>query len=86
MRRCEKGERTRGHVVSAEQDSTVLTVDEAAALLRVNRKTLYEAIRLGQVPGVIHLGRVVRLVRSTLLSSSWGNAAPALGEKNERKT
>ncbi|CAM3246241.1 Helix-turn-helix domain-containing protein [Corallococcus soli] len=28
-----------------------LTVDEAAALLRVNRKTLYESIRLGQVRG-----------------------------------
>jgi hypothetical protein len=29
-----------------------LTVEEAAALLRVNRQTLYEAIRLGRVPGV----------------------------------
>src|SRR5687768_11958468 len=37
-----------------------LTVEEAAELLRVNRKTLYEAIRLEQVPGVARLGRILR--------------------------
>lgn len=44
-----------------------LTVDEAAELLRVNRKTLYEAIREDQVPGVIRLGRTIRLGRDALL-------------------
>lgn len=29
-----------------------LTVDELAALLRLNRKTLYDAIRRGEIPGV----------------------------------
>lgn len=61
--------------------SEILTVDEAAALLRVNRKTLYEAIRLDQLPGaVIRLGRSIRLRREALLSCSAGNRLPALGE------
>ncbi|WP_245919727.1 helix-turn-helix domain-containing protein [Melittangium boletus] len=58
-----------------------LTVDEAAALLRVNRKTLYESIRRGGVPGVLHVGRSIRIRRSVLLGWSPGNSSPALGEK-----
>ncbi|WP_071902526.1 helix-turn-helix domain-containing protein [Cystobacter ferrugineus] len=58
-----------------------LTVDEAANLLRVNRKTLYESIRRGEVPGTIHVGRSVRLRRSVLLSWTPGNSSPALGKK-----
>ncbi|WNG34819.1 helix-turn-helix domain-containing protein [Archangium violaceum] len=58
-----------------------LTVDEAAVLLRVNRKTLYESIRRGEVPGAVHLGRSVRLRRSVLLSWTPGNSSPALGKK-----
>lgn len=57
-----------------------LTVEEAAALLRVNRKTLYESIRLGQVPGIVRLGRVLRIRRSSLLNWMPGNSGPALGE------
>ena len=49
-----------------------LTVDEAAALLRVNRKTLYESIRLGQVPGVLRVGKALRIRRAALLESSPG--------------
>ncbi|MFE8602554.1 helix-turn-helix domain-containing protein [Archangium violaceum] len=58
-----------------------LTVDETAVLLRVNRKTLYESIRRGEVPGAVHLGRSVRLRRSVLLSWTPGNSSPALGKK-----
>lgn len=58
-----------------------LTVEEAAALLRVNRKTLYESIRLGQVPGVLHLGRSIRIRRGVLLRWMPGHSGPALGEK-----
>ncbi|NOK04814.1 MULTISPECIES: helix-turn-helix domain-containing protein [Myxococcus] len=58
-----------------------LTVEEAAALLRVNRKTLYESIRLGQVPGIVRLGRVLRIRRSALVNWMPGNCGPALGEK-----
>ncbi|WP_232536965.1 helix-turn-helix domain-containing protein [Cystobacter fuscus] len=58
-----------------------LTVDEAAVFLRVNRKTLYESIRRGEVPGVVHLGRSIRIRRSVLVCWSPGNSGPALGEK-----
>lgn len=43
-----------------------LSVDEAAALLRVNRKSLYQAIDRGEMPGVIKLGRTIRIRRSAL--------------------
>jgi excisionase family DNA binding protein len=58
-----------------------LTVEEAAVLLRVNRKTLYESIRLTQLPGVIHIGRSIRIRRDSLLAWRPGNSGPALGEK-----
>ena len=49
-----------------------LTVEEAAALLRVNRKTLYESIRLGQVPGVVRIGKALRIRRAALVESRPG--------------
>lgn len=49
------------------QPPHTLTVDEAAALMRVNRKTVYEIIAAGQVPGVRRLGRTIRIHRETLL-------------------
>jgi excisionase family DNA binding protein len=58
----------------------VLTVDEAARLLRVNRKTLYEAVRAGEVPSVVRLGRSIRIGRDALLRWMEGNGSPALGD------
>jgi excisionase family DNA binding protein len=60
----------------------VLTVDEAADYLRVNRKTLYEAIRLGNGPAVVHVGRVIRISRDALLLWMRGNGSPALGGRS----
>lgn len=45
----------------------VLTVDEAAEILRVDRKTVYESIRRGELPGVVRLGRSIRIGRGALL-------------------
>jgi excisionase family DNA binding protein len=45
----------------------VITVDEAAALTRVNRKTIYALIARGELPGVRRFGRVLRIHRATLL-------------------
>jgi excisionase family DNA binding protein len=45
----------------------VMTVDEAADLLRVDRKTVYESIRRGELPGVVRLGRSIRISRGALL-------------------
>lgn len=47
-------------------DSEVLTVDEVADLLRVDRKTVYEAIRRRELPGVVRVGRAIRVSRVAL--------------------
>ena len=52
---------------SLEAGPMVLTVDEAAELLRVDRKTVYESIRRGELPGVVRLGRSIRIGRGALL-------------------
>jgi excisionase family DNA binding protein len=58
----------------------ILTVDEAAALLRVNRKTLYEVIRLSRPRWAMRFGRTIRVSRGALLEAFRGNRG-ALGEK-----
>ena len=60
----------------------ILTVDEAATLLRVNRKTLYEVIRLQQPTWAIRFGRTIRVSRDALLRAFRGNRSPALGEES----
>lgn len=75
---------------SSPPEPEFLTVDEAAALLRLNRKTLYESIRLGQVPGVVRVGRAIRIARAALGGAGLtpprsddllarGNGSPAQG-------
>lgn len=49
-------------------------------MLRVNRKTLYDALKQGEVPGVVRLGRSIRINRDALLAWRWGNGRPALEE------
>ena len=66
--------------VSATTLPPVLTVDEAAAFLRLNRKTLYDAVRAGELPGVVRVGRSIRIGRDALLGWLQGNGGPALGE------
>jgi excisionase family DNA binding protein len=56
-------------------------VDEAARLLRMNRKTFYDAVRAGEVPGVVRLGRSIRIGRDALLRWMEGNGSPALGDE-----
>jgi len=53
-----------------ESDGTsppILTVDELAALLRVNRKTVYEALARGEIPGARRIGGRYRILRTTVL-------------------
>jgi excisionase family DNA binding protein len=47
---------------------TVITVDEAAELLRVDRKTVYTAVQRGKLPGVRKVGRAIRIHRPTLVA------------------
>lgn len=44
------------------KDSTVvMTVEEFSARMRIGRRLAYEAIKRGEVPGVIHIGRTIRI-------------------------
>jgi excisionase family DNA binding protein len=63
------------------ETSDILTVDEAAALLRVNRKTLYEVIRLNHPRWAIRFGRSIRVSRTALLEEFRGKGSPALGDQ-----
>ncbi len=46
----------------------VLTVGEVAALMRVNRNTVYESFRRGEIPGGRRLGkRIIRFSRRAML-------------------
>jgi excisionase family DNA binding protein len=68
--------------VAADTEPAFLTVEEAAGLLRVNRKTLYEAIRLEQVPGVVRVGKTLRIRRASLVESAPGKGRDsALGSR-----
>ena len=45
----------------------ILTVEEVADLMRIDRKTAYAAIACGEVPGVRRIGRCIRISRDVLL-------------------
>lgn len=47
--------------------SRAITVDEAAELLRVDRKTVYDAIKTGQLPSLT-IGRVIRLSEAKVIA------------------
>ena len=56
----------------------VLTVDEAAELLRLNRKTLYEQIQRERPVWAMRFGRSIRIGRAALLAAfGLGYPAPA---------
>lgn len=57
----------------------VLTVVEAAELLRVNRDTLYAAINRGEVPH-FRIGRIIRLSRTQILEMVAGQQATVAEE------
>jgi len=45
----------------------LLTVDELAAILRVNRDTAYKAVAAGEVPGARRIGRTIRICRDAVV-------------------
>jgi excisionase family DNA binding protein len=53
--------------VDAEQQPLLLTVDEAAALLRTTRRAIYAMVERHQVPGVIRIRRRVLFRAADLL-------------------
>ncbi len=50
-----------------EELPPVLTVDELARLLRINRETAYKAVKENQIPGVRRIGRSIRVSRDAVL-------------------
>jgi excisionase family DNA binding protein len=57
----------------------ILTVDEFAGFLRLNRKRLYEALSRGEIPGVRRLGGTFRISRDAALG--WMNRQVAVGAR-----
>lgn len=45
----------------------VLTVEELAKLLRINRDTAYRAVQSGEIPGVRRVDRSIRISRDAVL-------------------
>lgn len=45
----------------------VLTADEVATLVRVDRKVIYSMVRRGKLPGSRRLGRCLRFSRDAIL-------------------
>lgn len=58
----------------------IMTVDEIATLLRLNRKTVYELARQGKIP-VRRIGRSLRANRETLMRWLAEGAAPRDGRR-----
>jgi excisionase family DNA binding protein len=57
--------------VSVAEDLTIhpiLTVDELAELLRVDRKSVYAAIQRKEIPGVQRIGKTIRISRDAVLT------------------
>ncbi len=48
-------------------ESLILTVDELAALLRLNRKTVYDALSRGEIPGARRVGSTYRILRAAVI-------------------
>ena len=64
-------ELARATVAARASDPTlprVLTPDELAKVLRVRRRSVYEAISRGDIPGVRRIGRKVRIDRDSVLA------------------
>jgi excisionase family DNA binding protein len=49
------------------QEQAVLTVEELASFLRVNHKTVREAIAKGEIPGVRRIGGTIRIYREAVI-------------------
>ena len=50
---------------TVSDDTRLMTVPEAAKLLRISRNLAYELVARGEIPA-IRLGRVIRVPRGTL--------------------
>lgn len=59
----------------------VMTAEEVAALLRVDRKTVYDAVKDGTLPA-LRLRKVIRFCREEVLQFLRGNTRPRSSRSN----
>ena len=50
------------------ETSLLMTVDELASLLRLNRDTAYKAVAERQIPGIRRIGRTIRIHRAAVMA------------------
>ncbi len=66
-----------GRSIDAEEHPLLLTVDEAAAVLRTTRRAMYAMVERHQVPGVIRIRRRVLFRAADLLQWLDQKCAPS---------
>ena len=62
----------------------VLTVDEVAALLRGNRKTIYDLVQRRELPGARKVGRCICFHRATVLQWLAGQGRVSRSSRRKR--
>ncbi len=58
-------QRASGPIVATD---AIMTVNETAALLRVERKLVYDLVSRGDLPGARRVGRLIRISRDAVMS------------------
>ncbi|MES2359949.1 MAG: helix-turn-helix domain-containing protein [Gemmatimonadota bacterium] len=61
-------ERARSHLSADEAEPESLTVDEAAKLFRLDRKTVYAMVEAKQLPGARRFRGAIRIHRPTAVA------------------
>jgi len=67
-----------------EASSDIMTVDEAAEYLRVNRKTIYDAIKNGELPGAKSVRGTIRIHKPTVIAWLASEDVPLKQRKRTR--
>ena len=65
------------------QEPLLLTVDEAAELLRTTKRAIYAMIERRQLPGIVRIGRRVLVRTDDLLH--WLNQKSAPSQRSEQR-
>lgn len=60
-----------------QTDHRPLRVDEAAAMAGIGRNAFYAAVKDGAIPGVLRIGRSIRISRKAFLAWLDGGAEAA---------
>lgn len=62
----------------------IMNVDQCAAFLQVNRKTVYEMVKLGELPGAQNCRGVIRIRKKSMLAWLDAGAVPAPQRKRSK--